>query len=97
MSAYPAIQEMQTQFQTELEALGSSPDLRAVEDFKVKFLGKKGLITGLMKQMGSLSNEERPAFGKEVNILKKNWFLNDLHVCGANKFKTRTGFCLFCW
>lgn len=71
MSAYPAIEEMKSQFQSELAELGNQPTLREVEDFKIKFLGKKGLITGLMKQMGSISNEERPAFGKEVNILKK--------------------------
>jgi len=42
----------------------------AVDMLRVKYLGKKGLVTDLLKQMGSLPAEERPAFGKLVNELK---------------------------
>ena len=42
----------------------------AVNNLRVKYLGKKGAVTDLMKQMGSLSAEERPAYGKLVNELK---------------------------
>jgi len=42
----------------------------AVDTLRVKYLGKKGLVTDLLKQMGSLPAEERPAFGKLVNELK---------------------------
>lgn len=42
----------------------------ALQELKVRYLGKKGEITQLMKQMGSLPQEERPEFGKLVNQLR---------------------------
>ena len=51
----------------------SSTDLtqkEAVDSLRVKYLGKKGLVTDLLKQMGTLPAEERPAYGKLVNELK---------------------------
>src|SRR6185312_4615583 len=52
-----------------LEAAGatSTGQLREVEH---KFLGKTGSIPGLMKLLGGLSKEERPAFGARVNAAK---------------------------
>ena len=38
-----------------------------IENLRVEFLGKKGLITGVMKLMGGLSPEERPAAGQAAN------------------------------
>ncbi len=43
------------------------------EDLKVcraKFLGRKGLVTDLLKQLGTLSSDERPIAGKKINELK---------------------------
>jgi len=66
-----AIEEVKQQFEEELKALDAA-DAKAVDEFRVRFTGKKGLITALMKQMGSLSPEERPEYGKLVNVLKKD-------------------------
>ncbi|MEG2958044.1 MAG: phenylalanine--tRNA ligase subunit alpha, partial [Christensenellaceae bacterium] len=41
-----------------------------LSDIRIKYLGKKGEITMLMKQMGGLSPEERPAFGQKVNAAR---------------------------
>ena len=41
-----------------------------LEKIRVEFLGKKGHITDLMKDMKALSNEEKKAFGQKVNVLK---------------------------
>ncbi len=60
---------IKSQFVAEL-ATTSLSDTAAVDALRVKFLGKKGLVTELMKQMGGLAAEERPAFGKLVNVLK---------------------------
>ena len=52
------------------EALASLEDIKASADLdalRVKYLGKKGELTGLLKQMGSLSAEERPIMGQLVN------------------------------
>ncbi|MFK8136750.1 MAG: phenylalanine--tRNA ligase subunit alpha [Bdellovibrionales bacterium] len=50
------------------EAANSSKELY---EQKVKFLGKSGSFSSLMKEMGKLTKEERPAFGKTVNLVKQ--------------------------
>ena len=42
-----------------------------LEGVRVSYLGKKGSVTGLLKGMKELSNEEKKAFGQHVNELKK--------------------------
>lgn len=64
-----AINKVKQAFEAEL-AQTDLVSQEAVNNLRVKFLGKKGLVTDLMKQMGSLLAEERPAFGKLVNELK---------------------------
>ena len=64
-----AISAVKTQFDAEL-AQTSMTDAQAVDALRVKYLGKKGLVTDLLKLMGGLSAEERPAYGKLVNELK---------------------------
>ena len=44
-------------------------------DLRVKFLGKKGALTEIMKGARDLSPEERPTFGKLVNEVKT--FINE--------------------
>ena len=43
----------------------------ALEQARVKFLGRKGLITQALRSLGSLPVEARPQFGQEANRLKK--------------------------
>ncbi|HSQ42494.1 MAG TPA: phenylalanine--tRNA ligase subunit alpha [Fibrobacteraceae bacterium] len=64
-----AIDSLKAQFEAELATVDLT-DPAAVDALRVKYLGKKGLVTDLLKQMGGLSAEERPAFGKLVNELK---------------------------
>jgi phenylalanyl-tRNA synthetase alpha chain len=60
-----------TALKTELMgAVETANDLKTLDDVRVNALGKKGRITELMKQMGSLSIEERKTFGAELNLLK---------------------------
>lgn len=42
-----------------------------LEEIRVKYLGKKGELTTILRGMGSLSQEERPIVGKLVNVVKK--------------------------
>ena len=44
--------------------------LEALQELKVKVLGKKGSLTALLRQMGSLSPEERPIMGQIVNEVR---------------------------
>ncbi len=43
---------------------------RELQDFRIKYLGKKGELTAIMKQMGQLSKEERPAVGQLANEVR---------------------------
>ena len=53
-----------------LKAVDASSDVAALDQVRVEYLGKKGSITGLLKGLGKLSPEERPAAGAEINKAK---------------------------
>ncbi|WP_028109552.1 phenylalanine--tRNA ligase subunit alpha [Ferrimonas futtsuensis] len=50
-----------------LAAVEAAADLKALDDIRVQYLGKKGEITALMKSLGSLSPEEKPKAGQAIN------------------------------
>jgi len=54
-----------------LAAIAEVSALQALEDLRVRFLGKKGEVTAVLKQMGGLSPEERPAIGQLANELSE--------------------------
>ncbi|MBR5409755.1 MAG: phenylalanine--tRNA ligase subunit alpha [Clostridia bacterium] len=54
-----------------LAEITESGDLSALEAVRVKFLGKKGEITGILKQMGKLTPEERPVMGQLANAVRQ--------------------------
>jgi len=43
-----------------IKEIKEAKDLQALNNIKVKYLGKKGELTLILKRMGSLSEEERP-------------------------------------
>lgn len=49
------------------KAIEDAKDTSALSEVKVKFLGKNGEYTGILRGMKNLSAEERPSFGKLVN------------------------------
>ena len=51
-------------------ALDSADTPAALEELRVKFLGKKGELTAVLKQMGQLSAEERPVMGQIANAVR---------------------------
>ena len=56
------------------EALGKvaeAEDLATLESLRVAYLGKKGALTGVLKSLGKLPPEERPAAGAAVNAAKE--------------------------
>ena len=50
--------------------LAAAEDAKAVDELRVRYLGKKGEITAILKQMGSLSAEERPKMGQLANEVR---------------------------
>ncbi len=53
-----------------LDAVSAAGDLKTLDDVRVEALGKKGRITGLMKDLGQMDPEARKEAGKALNILK---------------------------
>ena len=58
--------------QAAANALGSASTQEELEALRVKYLGKKGELTGLLKQLGSVAPEERPKIGQIVNKAKQD-------------------------
>lgn len=52
------------------EELASCHDMKELDELRVKYLGKKGELTAILKQMGGLSAEERPVIGQLANEVR---------------------------
>ena len=65
---HEAIEKIREEFKSELDLASSSSQ---IEELKVKFLGKKGPIQGLMRSLKDYSKEERPKVGQLINSLKE--------------------------
>jgi phenylalanyl-tRNA synthetase alpha chain len=63
-----AIQELESKALAEVEAATSTPQLR---DIEVAYLGRNGAYTGLLRQIGSLPPDQKPAFGSALNQAKE--------------------------
>ena len=55
---------------TAMKAIFEAEDVERLEELRVKYLGKKGELTAILRQMGKLSAEERPAMGQLANQLR---------------------------
>ncbi|MFZ9035489.1 MAG: phenylalanine--tRNA ligase subunit alpha [Francisellaceae bacterium] len=70
--------------QQALDDITAAESKNTLESLRVAYMGKKGQLTALMRQMASLSSEEKPKFGQAVNAAKQtisqalNEKLNDL-------------------
>ena len=53
-----------------LAALEAAETPAALEELRVKLLGKKGEMTAVLKMMGKLSPEERPVMGQMANAVR---------------------------
>ena len=58
--------------QTAISVLEKAEDINALEEARIKFLGKKGEMTAAMKEMRNLSAEERPVIGALANEIRAN-------------------------
>jgi len=56
---------------TATQQISAADNLDALEQLRVQYLGKKGELTELLKQIGSLPGNERAAFGQGVNEAKQ--------------------------
>ena len=64
-----AIKKVKTSFQSDLKSCKTSEDL---EQLRIKYLGRRGQLTDLFNQFGTLSNKDKPKYGKTLNVLKSD-------------------------
>jgi phenylalanyl-tRNA synthetase alpha chain len=65
------LEELQQAASAALAEITAAGSKEILEQARVKFLGRKGLITQALRSLGSLPAETRPQFGQEANRLKK--------------------------
>src|SRR5699024_11513185 len=63
-------EKLQGILQAAKEQLAAAADARALDDARVRFLGKKGELTTLLKGMKDVAPEERPAVGQMINDVR---------------------------
>jgi len=63
-------EEIRNKFTADFKAVN---DPKGLEDLRIKYVGRKGLITALFKQLGQLSPAERPKAGKVINQLRSEF------------------------
>ncbi|RXK60384.1 phenylalanine--tRNA ligase subunit alpha [Lacibacter luteus] len=63
------LQQIET-FKKEIEAL-QIDSAKALEEYRIKFLGTKGLVKSLMGEMKNVANEQKKAFGQSMNEFKQ--------------------------
>ncbi|HHV94416.1 MAG TPA: phenylalanine--tRNA ligase subunit alpha, partial [Firmicutes bacterium] len=64
-------EQLQTLRETAWRQIAEAGDTKQLDQIRVRYLGKKGELTALLRSMGSLSPEERPVVGKMVNQLRE--------------------------
>lgn len=71
--------------------IGSVSNSKQLEQIRIEFLGKKGQLQGLMKELRNASPQEKPKLGKDINLLKQHveQTINDKDVSlGSKSFET---------
>lgn len=63
-------EQLQKIKESSLSEIAALSDMKALEDLRVKVLGKKGELTAILKQMGKLTAEERPLMGQLANDVR---------------------------
>ena len=63
-------QELQALREASRTLIVEATDMEALEALRVRYLGKKGELTAMLKQMGKLSAEERPVIGQLANEIR---------------------------
>ncbi len=69
------------------KAIAEAADEKGIDDIRVRFLGKKGELTAILKQMGGLSPEERPIIGQLANKIRAE--LEENIESASNDFKEK--------
>jgi len=84
------LEQIKKDFENAIDEANTSSEL---EDLRIKYLGRNGIITKLFDQLKAVSNEEKPAFGKLLNNLRSettDLFNNKKEVIESSKTKDKS-------
>ncbi len=65
-----SVNDLDTLHAAASDEIGAASSLESLQEVRVSYLGAKGKITGLLKQLGKLPKEERPEAGQRINRVK---------------------------
>jgi phenylalanyl-tRNA synthetase alpha chain len=68
------------------EEIKKAYNLKDIQDIRIKYLGKKGVLTGRIKSLGSIPKEDRPEYGRILNESKN--FIEDLLNRQEERFRS---------
>ena len=80
------LQSLETEAKEQLAQLSGIDQL---EDFRIRYLGRKGRFTAIMRQLGTVTAEERPRLGQLANTVKKE--IEELFEEKFTSFKSASG------
>ncbi len=63
-------EKLESALHSGLKEIKAAKDIGLIEEIRIKFLGKKGVVSQHLKKVGQLSPEERPEIGKTANLCK---------------------------
>jgi len=84
------LEQIKKDFENAIDEANTSSEL---EDLRIKYLGRNGIITKLFDQLKAVSNEEKPAFGKLLNNLRSettDLFNNKKEIIESSKTKDKS-------
>lgn len=91
MSLNEQIEAVRSEFRAALESFPTNP--QAVEELRVKFLGRKGAVANLFQSLAQLDPSEKPVYGKKLNALKQDLtqeFEEKIHARGGRRETEKT-------
>ncbi|MBW1635758.1 MAG: phenylalanine--tRNA ligase subunit alpha, partial [Deltaproteobacteria bacterium] len=77
------LQRLENEAKNQLDQLNTGDQF---EEFRIRFLGRKGLFSSAMRQLGSVAKEDRPRLGQLANSLKKE--IEELFEIKRSSLKT---------
>jgi len=71
-----------------LKELDAAPNIERIQQLSIRYLGRKGLITGILRELSKLPPEERPVAGKAANEVKQ--FIEAAFQQAASRMEQQT-------
>ena len=86
MDVFIELNQIQAEFQKDLDL---ASDLAQLDQLKIRYMGRSGSVTNLLRKISSVQKEDRPRFGADANKLKSE--ISDFMSRKANEIQVGSG------